>query len=267
MKVVAVTPAGRRRYLEVLFAYMLKLRPAVDEYHLWVNTNNEEDIEYMRAFQSEHPDFVKLKYLPLNIRSNGNKTINYFFKECTDVDTVYVRFDDDIVYIDDITQFNKFIEFRKQNPKYFLVYGNIVNNAICTYLHQRNGKLADTSYLTGYECMDSVGWGSGEVARKIHKEVLNECNFEKFRMGNWILLNNERVSINVVSWLGREFKKFNGIVLDDEEGYISSVKPKELNKHNIIYGDFVCVHYSFFTQRAILDADETILATYRSLII
>jgi hypothetical protein len=115
--------------------------------------------------------------------------------------------------------------------------------------------------------MDSVGWGSGEVAHKIHKEVLHESNFEKFRMGNWILLNNERVSINVVSWLGREFKKFNGIVLDDEEDYISSIKPKELNKHNIIYGDFVCVHYAFLTQRGTIDADETILATYRSLII
>ena len=44
-RIVVVTPAGRRRYLEILFRYILKLRPIMDEYRLWVNTENNEDIE------------------------------------------------------------------------------------------------------------------------------------------------------------------------------------------------------------------------------
>ena len=46
-RIVVVTPAGRKRYLEILFRYILKLRPIMDEYRLWVNTENNEDIEYM----------------------------------------------------------------------------------------------------------------------------------------------------------------------------------------------------------------------------
>lgn len=80
-------------------------------------------------------------------------------------------------------------------------------------------------------------------------------------MNNWILHHYERVSINGISWLGEEFKKFNGIVESEEED-ISCKKPLSLKKKNIIYGNFVCCHYAFYTQRELLDKDKTILQGY-----
>ena len=46
-KIVALTPVGRKKYMEVLFPQILKQRDFVDEYHLWVNTKNPEDLAYL----------------------------------------------------------------------------------------------------------------------------------------------------------------------------------------------------------------------------
>ena len=52
MKRVIVTPAGRRRYLEVLSAHLAAQRSSFDEWHLWLNTTNQEDVDYCRALDA-----------------------------------------------------------------------------------------------------------------------------------------------------------------------------------------------------------------------
>jgi hypothetical protein len=215
----------------------------------------------MREFQQKNSDFVTLEYLPKDMKVNGNLTINHFFKNCCDKESVYVRFDDDIVCIQDTENFEKFLNFRIQNPQYFLVYANIINNGVLSHVHQRIG-LFDTKYgFADYE--GYLGWKDGNFAKNIHTQVLNNnCKLNDYEMNNWILYYYERVSINVVSFLGEEMAKFEGNVLDDEEYYISCVKPKEINKCNIIFGEFVCVHYAFYTQRPEIDKDISILSKY-----
>ena len=267
MRVVVVTPAGRKRYMEILFNYIKKLRPIIDEYRLWVNTENAEDITFMQNFQKENSDFVTLEYLPVGTRVNGNSTIFNFFKNCKDINTIYVRFDDDIVVVDNIEQFKKFLMFRKNNPEYFLVYANIINNAICTHIHQRNGNIGFNNGISGYECIDRIGWKDENFAKYIHLHVLNNLkgDISLFRMKNWILYYFERVSINVISWMGSEFNKFNGVIDPDEEGFLSVKKPKSIGKMNVIFGDFVCSHYAFYTQRSAVDNDASILSGYKEL--
>jgi hypothetical protein len=263
-KIVVVTPAGRKQYMEILFKYILRLKPVITEYRLWVNTNVIADINYMKEFQQENSDFVTLEYLPSGISVSGNSTICHFFKNCCESDTVYVRFDDDVVCIDDMPAFCEYLKYRIEHPEYFLVYANIVNNAILTYLHQRYGLLDTTKGFSGYRCMDDIGWNCGDFALNIHKQVIQR-NFDLTifnTMNNWILLNFERVSINAISWLGEEFANFNGIVIGDEEQFISSEKPKNLNKCNIIFGGFTCVHYAFYPQRPLVDRDPSILKAY-----
>lgn len=267
MRVVVVTPAGRKRYLEILFNYIKKLRPVIDEYRLWVNTENAEDIEYMQNFQKENTEFVTLEYLPTGINVNGNLSIFNFFKNCKDSNTIYVRFDDDIVLVDNVQQFEKFLKFRKNNPQYFLVYANIINNAICTHIHQRHGNIGVDKGLGGYECMDPIGWKDGNFTKYIHNTVINNFkgDISSFRMNNWILYHFERVSINVISWLGSEFNKFDGVIGNDEEHFLSCEKPKSINRLNVIFGDFVCTHYAFYTQRPTVDSDISILTGYKTL--
>ena len=262
-KIIVVTPAGRKKYLQVLFKYILQLKPVITEYRLWINTEDQDDIEYMKKFQSENDDFVRLEYLPPGIKVDGIKTIHHFFRNCCQENTVYVRFDDDIVCMQGIDEFTNYLKFRINHPEYFLVYANIINNAILSHIHQRNGFFDLTRGISGYECMDKTGWNNGEFAKNIHNQVINNnCDLSIYKINNRVLYYFERVSINVVSWLGEEFARFNGRVGWDEEDYISCTKPKEINKFNIIYGGFVCVHYAFYTQRNIIDKDPLILEAY-----
>jgi hypothetical protein len=262
VKVVVVTPAGRRQYLKILFKYILKLRPVIDEYRLWVNTTNIDDINFMKEFQSKNTDFVILEYLPPGINVDTTKTICQFFKNCMDANTIYVRFDDDIVYIDNIDAFSNFLRFRKEHPEHLLVFGNIINNAICTHLHQRHGILSLDGGISGYKCTDDIGWWASPLSPKIHSETLSINDFSMFYMPNWKLFYNERVSINVISWLGSEFASFNGVIDSDEENYLACELPKIRNKPSIIFGNFVCVHYAFAPQRQILDQYPQFLNEY-----
>jgi len=260
-KIVVVTPAGRRRYLELLIPQIIKLRPIVDKYVLWVNTTNQDDISYMIEIEKKYSGFIELQYL--TIPHNGNASICSFFKKTIDPNTVYVRFDDDIVQIDDNESFNKFLKFRIEHPEYFLVYGNILNNAAITHIHQRFSNFTKNKGISGYACTDSIGWESPEFAHNLHKEILNK-NISDFRFNNiWDLYYYERVSINCISWLGAEFLKFNGDVGTDEEVWLSCDYPATIKKSNCIYGGFVCVHYAFHTQRLELD-NTNILETYKT---
>jgi hypothetical protein len=74
----------------------------------------------------------------------------------------------------------------------------------------------------------------------------------------WHCLEYERVSINCISWLGSTFAQFNGKVGIDEEQWLSVDKPRtmEPGSHNVIIGNAIVAHFSFYTQRAHLDATD-----------
>ena len=270
MRVVVVTPAGRKRYLEILFRYVARLRPVIDEYRLWVNTDNTDDIAYMEQYQKENSDYVTIQYLTDELKEqykkDRNSTIHYFFKDCKDPNTIYVRFDDDIVFIDTIDKFVNYLRFRRDNPQYFLVFGNIINNGVINHLHQRIGALGVDRGICGYECMDPLGWENGQFTKYLHYTIFTKLDkLSSFYMNNWLLYHHERVSINVISWLGSEFEKFDGVVDPAEEEFLSTWKPKKDNKMNIIYGGFLCIHYAFWTQREVVDEDKLILSAYNEM--
>jgi hypothetical protein len=262
MRKILVTPAGRKRYLEVLLSNLKKVKNEFDEWILWVNTNDKSDIAYMEQIEIEN-DFIKLQKSKISI--DGNKSIYHFFKECVDENSVYIRLDDDIVYIE-TNSLNKIFEFRISNPQYFLVYGNIVNNAITSYLYQKKGILND-DIVFGYNCLDRNGWNNPMAAELIHNKFFDfyfNNKSDEFLINNHIINNYARCSINVISWLGKEFKKFNGDVGLDEEEWLSCDKPKQIQMPNIIFGDSLFVHYAFFTQRQYLD-NTNILETYKKI--
>lgn len=253
LKVVVVTPAGRRRYLELLIPQVLGFG-VVDEYQLWVNTDDKHDIAYMESVQS---DIVKLVTLPEGAtKEKGNLRICKFFMKCIDPNTIYVRFDDDIVLLDTKAAFLNFLDFRIDNPNFFLVYGCILNNAMVSHILQRAMKLDTSHGVASYNCLCPVGWGNGDFAKNIHNQIAQK-NFDlsKFRLEcNWVLHENERVSINCISWVGSRFNEVcGGKVGDDEELELASLIPKAKNIHNVIFGGFCCVHFAFHTQRDVVD--------------
>jgi hypothetical protein len=134
-KVIACSPVGRKESMKCLFNSMLKYKNIVDEYHLWVNTTVEEDINFINDFYEKNKDFVHLKYgcetLDPNQMGRADN-VKRFYNYCVEPDTFYFKIDDDIIFIEDGT-FEKLIDYKIENPETFLTYPVIMNNYWCTH--------------------------------------------------------------------------------------------------------------------------------------
>ncbi len=267
-QVVSVTPAGRKQYLDILIPYLLNQRHIIDKHYFWINTLNKADIDYMHNIRDQYPDFFGLKYLS-NPRSDvrgawRNTLIHQFFPDCCEQDTIYIRFDDDICYIAPDTV-EKLCNHRLSNKEAFLIFPTIVNNAHMSYHHQRNGVISNDFGPLHYETF-GIGQNSGRVAESIHSSFISSLvnkESNRFHLQSYTLSNYERVSINCIVWLGDDFAKFGGKVGIDEENWLTTIKPSELQRPNIICGDALVAHFAFGPQRPYLEKNTTILNEYR----
>jgi len=266
MKRILVTPAGRKRYLELLYLHLLNLRNEFDEWVLWVNTNVKEDILYIEELEKNN-DFIRLQRSKMDFGFyEVSSAIYHFFKEAQDENSVYIRLDDDIIYIEP-NSLKDLFNFRIENPQYFLVHGNIVNNSICSHLHQNKGLFFDTELNFGYSFVDENGWKNpigGEYILRKFLNLYNDNKISEFFLENWVLKDYVRCSVNVISWLGSEFKKFNAHVDREEESWLTVTIPKKIKKPNIIFGNSLFVHYSYLKQRSHMDKTD-ILEKYKTI--
>jgi hypothetical protein len=96
MRTIAVTFAGRKIFMEILFPYIKKYEKYIDEYHIYAATHKQEDIDYIEDFASKN-NFVKV------FRADERKDPTYLWDECyknsQDADAVYIKLDDDIVFM------------------------------------------------------------------------------------------------------------------------------------------------------------------------
>jgi hypothetical protein len=266
MNRIIVTPAGRRRYLEILHKNLEKCRDEFDKWIIWVNTTDLEDITFIENLHKNY-SYIELSFSEIPVDPNGSHTatICHFFKKCTDKNSVYLRLDDDIVYIHK-NSIKDLFDYRINNKEPFLVFGNILNNAIITNLYQRFNVLNHLPQVS-YNCEDELGWRSASFSYSLHnyffdKKIKNQLT--DFFIQNWELKNFERCSINSISWLGETFSLFNGIVGLHEEIWLSTDKPKELSAPNIIFGNSLFVHYAFAPQRQFLESTD-ILEKYKNI--
>jgi hypothetical protein len=277
---VVVTPAGRKRYLQILIKYMVKAKNEnqFDRWDLWLNTNVAENIEYCEYLAKTYSwiNVVRLERYLFDINFPGYQMTNIFkfFRYASDRRSIYVRIDDDVVYLEP-KFFKKFFDFRCNNPEPFLVYGNIINNAIISHLHQRNVSLNMTyPHKVEYNYSDPVGVSDHKFCEHIHNKFINDVKnnqIDKWRtsFNVWKLYANERVSVNCVSWFGISFSDLAPIILNndniDEEGWLSVGVPAQFNKFNVIYNDAIVAHLAFYTQRERLEAETDILQKYEEL--
>lgn len=129
-KIVCVTPAGRRRYMQYLIPQIIT-SDIIDRYDIWINTVNKEDIYFFKKLSEKYP-VINLVWQP-DGEVNGNMTINAFYKKCIEDDCIYFKLDDDIVWMEP-GLIKKMVDFRIDNPDYFLVSPLVINNALCTYI-------------------------------------------------------------------------------------------------------------------------------------
>ncbi len=250
-KIVVNTAAGRRRYMQYLIPYVVGC-DIVDRYDIWINTHNMADIEFFRRIAGKFPK-VSLVWQPDGV-VNGNSTINAFYKDCTEPETIYFKLDDDIVWMEP-GLIEKMVKFRVDNPRYFLVTPLVINNSLSTYLLQVEEKLKLDNYYQA-SASHPVLWKSGNFAAELHSWFMDRY----LKQGRWAELHigkkemgMTRFSINSILWFGDEMKKFSGVVPGDDEEYLSCIYPTMKGMSNAWNGDAIVAHFAFFTQRESLD--------------
>lgn len=250
-KIVVNTAAGRRRYMQYLVPFIVG-SDIVDRYDIWVNTHNGADIEFFKQLAAKYP-VVNLVWQPDGV-VGGIASINAFYRDCVEENTIYFKMDDDIVWMES-DAIKKMVDFRIDNPQYFLVSPLVINNSLSTYLLQVCGKIKLNQYFNS-SANNPVLWKSGNFASQLHAWFLNgylkqgkttELHVGKREMGM------TRFSINAILWFGEDMKALNGIVPGDDEEFLSCIHPTTIGKTNCWNGDVLFSHFAFFTQREQLD--------------
>lgn len=158
---------------------------------------------------------------------------------------VFIKCDDDIVYID-LAQLLAYIEQRKKCKQFFLLSANVVNNGVCAYFQGHFGKLPTPFTNMKLHRSGFAGelWESGELANALHNYFLTDpSHFSYAQTVIW----NQRISINFISWMGGDAQYFPDLTTDDEPQLSTSIR-KRAKKINAIYGPLVVSHLSFDIQ-------------------
>lgn len=261
-KIVVNTAAGRMRYMKLLVPYVLSC-DIVDRYDLWVNTVNTVDLRFLELLAKKY-DKINLMYIEDN-KFRGLSSIFGFYKKCTESKTVYVKVDDDLIWMEP-NAIVKLVDYHIANPHFFLVSPLVINNCTGAYLLQTEGKIKFSKYLRASMAWDS-GWCSATIAYNMLDWFRNRImagSYETLYMGPKPIAM-QRFSINMISWFGDVFAKFGGECLMNDEEYYTVVKPTEMSLSNCILSDDIVVHYAFTDQREELDKTD-ILEKYTELI-
>lgn len=249
-RVVCVTPAGRRRYMELLAPYVLG-SDLVDRYDIWMNTDHPAD----RAFLEKLAALPRVRLVAHPAGAlPGVPSIGGFHPAAVDPDTIYIRLDDDVVWLEP-GFFETLLRFRVDHPEHFMVMPLIINNALCSYLLQSFGKITVSQPL-GTACFDRIGWRDARFALALHRLLLDliaQGAAHKLHLGAHVTALS-RFSINALCWFGRDMAPLAATITAEEEMELSATIPARLGRTNCFCADTIAAHFAFFTQREKLDA-------------
>lgn len=267
-KVVVVTPAGREEYLSFFkkYIYAEMDRGLVDGWQLWQNTIKQSDIAYLASMEAENPKvnrFFISNIVPNGPEFNSADTMRSceFFKNCHDDDTIYIRFDDDIVWYEP-GAIEKMCLARIEHPDELFIYPNIINSTTVTAWHQKKGVLGlevgkvrqqeEKPEDPHWAYLDEFNYSDSKLIDLIHDTF--KKNYEAGTLGEYYLpsktlSNYEHFSICSVAWWGKDKLDPTGHA---EEPWVSWEEPERRKRPNYFVGDALMVHYAYHTQRPYL---------------
>lgn len=256
--VVLVTPAGRRRYLEVLLRHSLCQQDVVDSHHLWLNTTSQEDIAFIKQVAAAHPAYFKT-IAPTNpIVGRPVENIAQFYSYCTAPKTIYIKLDDDVCFMCP-NAIRNLVDFRIDHPEAFLVYPVMV----CSNMEW---------FLEPFKPVAAWKRSDNYILEHIrrHVEFLSDPTPDRYLCDPYTIKDGQNVSINCIAWMGEDFAVFGGVVpawpVFDEE-WLVRTKTDEIKRPNLINGQSVMVHFSYThggTMRFI-EAHTDLLSRYTEL--
>jgi hypothetical protein len=263
MRLVVVTPAGRQKYLELLSHYVLG-SPEVAEWQLWDNCRNERDRAYLRQLAKRDPR-CRLKELPG--AKGGFAIIGEFFRFCDDPEALYLRLDDDIVYLEP-GFFPRFVaRATEERGRAFWFSPLIINNAICTWLIKFFSEVRIDGPAT-CQAMCPYTWATAALPKALHPAFLEAAGggrLDAFRVGDHSP-RLSRFSINAFGFFGADRVALGERFIapeGNEEEWLSAVLPAQLDRPGKIFGDLIAAHFSFYTQERELLRTDILERYYR----
>lgn len=289
--VVAWTPYGRKETVSILVEYIRREheRGLVDQWWLCMNTdpNQAEDVAYAHELAARYPAWIKLVDRPAGVPVLHPKQRNtgYFYREMTDPHTVYVRLDDDIIYVHE-DAISRLVTHRLEAESGVASFPVMWNNSIVSWFAQQAGVIPAAGSTTvgagmpnltyhwpkvgGPYCMDPVGWADGRFGVAIHRLLLEWLDADTPEMAflyqDYQLPIGMQFSVSTFASLGSMYAKLatpGVLVPDEEESWHTVHEPRKLGQPNVIVGNALVSHYTFFPQGPIIRATD-ILERYRA---
>lgn len=280
-RVIAWTPYGRERTYSILIEYLRRdvERGLVDEVWAYMNTEpkgQEGDVAYAQQLDAKY-EWFHLKHRPDGCPRNRviQRNTGFAYRYMTDPDTVYIRFDDDIVYVHE-QAISNLVSQRLSMPAPAAVFSTMWNNAIVSYFAQAQGLIPREWGECGLYCMDPVGWANGAFAVKIHELLLDKidagCPEDLELYQSFPIQPGTQFSVSCFASLGSMYAALpdGPGVLDpnpatiEEENWHTVSQPLKTGVANILVGNALVSHYSFKPQGPHLAATN-ILDRYREL--
>ena len=246
--IVAVTPAGRRAYLEILKTYILR-DETIERWDLWDNCRAEADRTYIRELAKTHK---KIRIVDAPSVDGSNGSINQFYRRASDCSTFYIKMDDDVLYLPEQFGAAFYRAASAERGKYTWWSPLVINNAICSWLLKYHSHIGISANLSASaSCVH--GWRSWRFAEALHRmfiEMLKQGNLLVFHVPNFDI-SLSRFSINCIGFFGEDVATLGDTFCplgEDDEEWISAVLPSMTGKPGRIIGHLVVSHFSFFTQ-------------------
>lgn len=249
-RIVALTPAGRRGYLEILAQYILR-DESIDEWQLWDNCRHDSDRRYINHLKDK---YEKIKVVEIAGSNGSNKSINRFYGVANRPDCFYIKLDDDIVWLPDDFGIRMYEKAVAEKNEHLWWSPLVVNNALCSYWLFADGKLKTSFRLTA-QASCPASWRSGVFSEKLHRQFIellkSDPQAESLKIRKAINLRLARFSINCIAFFGEQVaalgEQFCPPDVDDEE-WLSATLPLKTDLPGRLVGDIVVSHFSFFTQ-------------------
>ncbi len=260
-KVVVVTPAGRREYLSIFkrFIYRKMEEGLIDSWQLWVNTVKQSDLEYLNSMEAENPKVRKLtikgEIVPSWDTYDPLRTYK-FFQYTQDDDTIYIRFDDDIIWCAD-DALEKICQARIDHPDAFLIYPNVINSTIITAWHQKNGALSEAAGRVNQQeenptnpnhaYLHDFNYSDSKLIEHIHQTFharMAQGSLGAYNLPSRSLDDYQRFSICTIAWWGKDHIQGGAV----EEPWLAWEEPERLSRPVWFCGDALLFHFSYHTQ-------------------
>jgi hypothetical protein len=230
---------GNMRYLEVVQRYM-QANELIDEWQLWANPPNV-------------PPPSSLPHANVICLPRANVFTAPFYAGCQDHETIYIKADDDVIWWHPLA-IQRLLDLRIDDPRPFVISANVVNNGLCSHLHQANGAIDDRFGKIKFDSSDRVAYKNIQFCAYLHNAFLGAAEVGEtstFYFATRTLVDYNYFSINCFAFFGKDWDELGDQLVPHggDEGWISQIHPRNLKRPVKICGNALVVHYAFCTQR------------------